>query len=117
MYQPTLQLQATVLTCRADKEEMFAPKFGAKPAILSCIYGHFQSHELVCISLTTHQDSIVEVGEAGCRNVLSSTVIPVLQKGNWDMQDIQQGWGIYSFSAQPLPVHQHPHRKEFLPCI
>ena len=26
-----------------------------------------------------------------------------------------QGWGIHSFSGQPVPVPHHPHSKEFLP--
>jgi len=28
-----------------------------------------------------------------------------------------QGWGIHSFSGQPVPVPHHPHNKEFISYI
>ena len=49
----------------------------------------------VCISLAPEEECNVVVEEAEVRNAKFSTVIPFLQKGNWDVQDIQQGWGIH----------------------
>lgn len=71
----------------------------------------------VCISLAPEEECNVVVEEAEVRNAKFSTVIPFLQKGNWDVQDIQQGWGIHKFPGEPVPVLHYPHRKECLPYI
>lgn len=53
-------------------------------------------------------------GEAEIRNAKSSTVIPFLQKGNWEMSRNYSRDGASITSLENLFQLHHPHRKECL---